>query len=194
MQLPRRRSNADRSSQTREALLETARRLFIEKGYEATSTPEIVAAAGLTRGALYHHFVDKLALYRGVVEAEAARVSAAITGSSGNGSPRDALAAGAAAYLEAMAEGGRTHLLLVEAPAVLGSAAVETIDAGTSRATLIEGLAAALPASPSGEVAALAELASAGFDRAAIAIAAGADPQLMLAALLRIIDGLIATE
>lgn len=59
------RQQADR---TREQLLETARRLFIEKGYAATPLEEVVAQAGMTRGALYHHFKDKRALFDAVVE------------------------------------------------------------------------------------------------------------------------------
>ena len=68
-----RRSNADRRAQTRQALLETARPLFAEKGFAATGTPEVVAQAGVTRGALYHHFADKAALFEAVIEADGVR-------------------------------------------------------------------------------------------------------------------------
>ena len=63
------RTNRDRTERTRAALLQAARALFVAKGYADTSTPEIVAAAGITRGALYHHFDDKRALFRAVVAA-----------------------------------------------------------------------------------------------------------------------------
>src|SRR4051794_40201517 len=60
---------AARAGATREALVTAARRLFVAKGYHATGTEEIVAAAGVgTRGALYHHFADKQALFRAVFE------------------------------------------------------------------------------------------------------------------------------
>ena len=77
-EIKERRSNADRSSSTRKRVLEAAKTLFITKGYAATGTPEIVAQAGVTRGALYHHFEDKRALYLALVEAESAAVAAEI--------------------------------------------------------------------------------------------------------------------
>ena len=70
-----RRSNSNRSQETCSALLGVARRLFIEKGYAATGTPEVVEQAGVTRGALYHHFKDKQALFQAVAEAEAAQIA-----------------------------------------------------------------------------------------------------------------------
>ena len=53
---------------TRNALIEAARGLFSERGYAGVSTEEIVQAAGVTRGALYHHFRDKQDLFTAVVE------------------------------------------------------------------------------------------------------------------------------
>ena len=76
MQEDGRRSNQDRTLRTRAALIAAARRLFVAKGYADTGTPELVAEAGVTRGALYHHFVDKQALFGGVVEAENAEAAA----------------------------------------------------------------------------------------------------------------------
>ena len=97
------RSNRDRTEKTRTALMQAARALFVDKGYAETSTPEIVAAAGITRGALYHHFEDKRALFRAVVTDEALAVASAIELETPDGlQPVEALLKGSVAYLDAM--------------------------------------------------------------------------------------------
>jgi len=60
---------------TRQALVDAARTLFTEQGYAATGTEEIVAAARVTRGALYHHFHDKSDLFHAVMEQIAREVA-----------------------------------------------------------------------------------------------------------------------
>lgn len=192
-----RRSNLQRSAEMRGRLLAAARRLFAENGYAATSTPEIVAAADVTRGALYHHFQDKQALFRAVVEDEAAAVATEIEASSaGMSSAREALLAGAKTYLAAMQVAGRTRLLLLEGPAVLGRNAMDALDARHAARTLREGLAAA---AISGEIEklpqeALASLLSALFDRAALAIDGGLDPADLLQVIEAILTGLAARQ
>lgn len=179
MQEAGRRSNKDRSDTTRAALIAAGRKLFVSRGYAETGTPELVAEAGVTRGALYHHFADKRALFRAVVEVESAAVAREIESAARPGlAPLKALSRGGAAFLEAMREPGRTQLLLIDAAAVLGREELDAIDARHGGRTLREGLAAAIQAGalPKLPLAATAQLLGAAYDRAALAIAAGAEP------------------
>lgn len=187
-----RRSNKDRSETMRQALMDAARTLFIEKGYADTATPEIVATAGVTRGALYHHFEDKRALFRAVIEREAEDVAGEIEASSPSGSsPREAILAGTRAYFDAMARPGRTRLLLLDGPAVLGMDLTRAIDSETAEASLKVGLATLLKGTRNSDKAAmLAVLLSAAFDRAALAIEAGAERRSCEEAIAALIDGL----
>jgi len=169
-----RRTQAERREQTRRALLSAARRLFAEHGYAGTSTPEIVAAAGVTRGALYHHYADKLALFAAVVEEEHLLMAMAINAAAASDDepgPIKALMAGCDAFLDAMQDPGRRRILLVDAPAVLGRDAVDAIDARHGMETLICGLRDAMDAGVIRKlpVETLAHLFGALFDRAALA-------------------------
>lgn len=179
------RSNRERTEATRHALIEAARALFVGSGYAATSTPQVCAAAGITRGALYHHFADKRDLFRAVLLREAQAVTADIEAATpADLPPREALVAGSQAYLDAMTVPGRTRLLLVEGPAVLGPVEILAMDESNAASTLRQGLAAVLPGHKLLPVDALARLLSAAFDRAALEIDAGADAREVRAAML----------
>ncbi len=186
------RSNSERTRMTRQALIEAARRLFVEKGYAETATPDIVAAAGVTRGALYHHFEDKRALFRAVAEQEAAAVSADIERQAMTArTARDALLFGARAYFDAMQVEGRTRLLLLDAPAVLGAAEAAGLDAREAESALRAGLGDYLRGTEAEALLTpLTGLLSAAFDRAALAIEAGEDRAAQEAAIALVIDGL----
>ncbi len=188
-----RRSNRARTEATRRDLIAAARKLFTEKSYAETSTPEIVSAAGVTRGALYHHFADKQALFEAVVEQEAQEVAAEIE----NASPpsltaRDALMSGSDAYLKAMRAPGRTRLLLLDGPAVLGRTVMDGIDNRHGNRTLRDGLVAAMRSGWMKTLPpdAMTGLLAAAFDRAALAIDAGANPRDYRAVLEALLDGL----
>lgn len=175
------RSNKDRTEATRSALLNAARTLFSEKGYAETSTPEIVKAAGVTRGALYHHFEDKLALFHAVIIEEYKSVADEITKSAGTEQMTavDALKQGSRGYLNAMADKGRVRIMLRDGPAVLGQTELDKIDRETSADTLRLGLSTAMEA---GEIKrlpinSLTVQLSALFDRAALAVSEGDDPK-----------------
>ncbi|WP_047309248.1 TetR/AcrR family transcriptional regulator [Rhodopseudomonas palustris] len=192
MKATKRRTNPERSSATQAALIAAARQAFVARGYADTSTPDLVEAAGVTRGALYHHFADKQALFRAVVEAESAAVAAEVEAGAAEGSSIAALISGGEAYLDAMAAPGRTRLLLIDAPAVLGRAEADAIDARHGVGTLRDGLQAAVEA---GAIAPIpidtaAKLLGAAFDRAALEIAHGGDRGDCLAVLRALIEGL----
>ncbi|TWG92749.1 TetR family transcriptional regulator [Mesorhizobium sp. J18] len=187
------RTNVERTEATRTALIEAARKLFVEKSYAETGTPEIVAAAGVTRGALYHHFADKQALFLAVVEQESARVAEEIEKASvGSFSPREQLVAGGTAFLDAMAKDGRTRLLLLDGPAILGRAVMDEIDGRHGNRTLREGLVGAMRAGAIRKlpVEPLTALLAAAFDRTALSIEAGGDPTAYREVLAALIDGL----
>ena len=190
---PERRSNRERTEATRGDLIAAARKLFTEKSYAETSTPEIVAAAGVTRGAHYHHFEDKQALFRAVVEHEAELVAAEIERAAPDTLPaRKALIAGGEAFIKAMATPGRTRLLLLDGPAVLGRAEMDAIDARHGARTLRAGIAFAMRDGVMKRLSldAATALVSSAFDRAALAIDAGAPAEDYRKALAALIEGL----
>ena len=183
------RTNRERTETTRLALIEAARALFVSKGYGDTSTPEIAAAAGITRGALYHHFADKRDLFRQVLLREAEAVAAGIEAAAPEQlTPRKALVNGSEAYLSAMTVPGRTRLLLIDGPAVLGLAEIMAMDDATSANSLRQGLARAGMGKGEVSIDALARLLSAAFDRAALEIDAGADAKDIRAAMLWLLE------
>ena len=188
-------TNAERTARTRAQLLAAARAPFVEKGYAATGTPEIAARAGLTRGALYHNFADKRALFAAVIEAENAAVAEAVEAAAPAGGAREALRRGAEAYLEAMRAPGRGQLLLVEAPAALAEGA-RASDARHGLRTLREGLAAAMAegAVPPLPLDALTEVLGAAFDGAALAALRGRPAAEVRVAMLALIDALTAAR
>jgi AcrR family transcriptional regulator len=119
-----RRTQAERAAETREALIGAARPLFAEHGFSEVALETIVRAAGVTRGALYHHFADKTELFAAVferVEGEvAARMGDAIS-AAGETDPLEVMKLGAGFWLDACSDPEVQRIVLVDAPAVLGS-------------------------------------------------------------------------
>lgn len=169
-----RKTQEERREGTRRALIAAARRQFAESGYAATNTPAIAAAAGVTRGALYHHFADKQALFEAVVEEEHALLALAINAAAeaeDEPGPVRALIEGGDAYLAAMQDSGRRRILLIDAPAVIEREKLDAINARFGLKTLLEGVGAAVEAGAIRDlpVMPLAQLLDALFDRAALA-------------------------
>lgn len=189
------RTNRERTETTRLALIEAARALFVSKGYGDTSTPEIAVAAGITRGALYHHFTDKRDLFRQVLVRESEAVAADIEAATPEQlAPREALLEGSEAYLNAMTVPGRTRLLLIDGPAVLGMAAIMAMDDANAARSLRQGLAEAGMGRGEVSLDALSQLLSAAFDRAALEIEAGADAAEVRAAMRWLLQQALGPE
>ncbi len=125
-----RRTQAERSAATQDALRAAARRLWGERGYGEVSTPEIAEAAGVTRGAMYHQFPDKTALFTSVLEAVETDVMnrlAATVAATGPKTPADALHAAADAWIDIASEPEVRRLVLLDARNVLGWAGFREI-------------------------------------------------------------------
>jgi AcrR family transcriptional regulator len=118
-----RRTQAERAAETREALIAAARPLFAAQGFGEVALETIVRAAGVTRGALYHHFADKTELFAAVYERVdgdmAARMGEVITASNET-DPVEIMRLGAGYWLDACADPEVHRIVLVDAPAVLG--------------------------------------------------------------------------
>jgi AcrR family transcriptional regulator len=118
-----RRTQADRSAATRDALVAAARRLFAVQGFAEVPTDAIVAAAGVTRGALYHQFADKTALFDAVmeaVEADIARRLADGVAAAGISDPVEALRHAVRTWLYICVEPEIHRIALIDGPSVLG--------------------------------------------------------------------------
>jgi AcrR family transcriptional regulator len=121
------RRKAEHKADTREALVTAGRTLFAERGYAATGTEDIVAAARLTRGALYHHFSDKADLFRAVMERSARDMAEHLieteTARAVAHPEQDAwtmLRLGFQSFLDACSDTDFQRIVLIEGPAVLG--------------------------------------------------------------------------
>lgn len=115
-----RRSNQERSAHTRHVLVSAARQLFEERGYAATAISDVVSLAGVTRGALYHHFPTKQALFDAVIVDIQDELAADVDRASNKAEdPWDRFVAGWLIAVENAPSPGIRRLML-EAPAVLG--------------------------------------------------------------------------
>jgi AcrR family transcriptional regulator len=106
---------------TRAVLIDVATGLFATDGYEATAIPAVLGAAGVSRGALYHHFKSKEALFEAVLQAVEAQATLKVTRAArGATDPLDGLRRGCAAYLAMCRDPVVRRISLIDAPAVVG--------------------------------------------------------------------------
>ena len=121
---------AEEAAETRKAILAAARALFAERGYAGVATDDIVEAASVTRGALYHHYRDKRDLFRAVHEGLEQGLVEEITAQiAGIEDPIELLQAATRAFLDACTDPAMIQIALVDAPNVLGWSEWREIDA-----------------------------------------------------------------
>lgn len=188
-------TKAAQSEATRGRLLAAARQLFGERGYAAVGTEEVVRAAGVTRGALYHQFADKQALFRAVFEELEQEVIATSAERMADhaGDMVAAFKAGCRGWLEACASPLAERIILLDAPAVLGwdlwREIGETHGLGVVKASLEHGMASgALRRAP---LEPLAHVMVGALDEAALYVARAEDRARALTETAEIIDRLI---
>jgi AcrR family transcriptional regulator len=122
---------------TRGQLIEVATRLFAEHGYEGTSIEAVLSAAGVSRGALYHHFAGKEALFEAVVSAVSDQVTMELTEAvRGCVDPLDAMRTAAIAWIGLAADPVIQRVVLVDAPSVLGWDRWRAMDDGRTLGTM----------------------------------------------------------
>jgi AcrR family transcriptional regulator len=193
----RRRTQAERSSATRAALLGAARRLFAEKGFAGTGREEIVEAAGVTRGALYHHFESKEGLFRAVFEALESEIVARVADAAlVSPDPMQQLRLGSHAFLDTAMDPAVRRVVLLDGPSVLDVAVRRTISDAYGlgmvrevlRAVMAAGTIERQPLEP------LAHILLAALHEAALYVAQADDPMAARAEVAvtvdRLLDGL----
>ena len=169
-------TQVERRTATRQALLAAARELFTEKGFAATGREEIAERAGVTRGALYHHFASKQEAFEAVARELEAELEARIVAEARKGgSPFEQLRRCSKAYLDACADPSIVRILATETPAVLGADVVRAMNESTCRA-LVEPVLRRHGNVP-GDVAIAAQLLLGMWNEAAAIIAASANPK-----------------
>ncbi|MBV8159634.1 MAG: TetR/AcrR family transcriptional regulator, partial [Acidimicrobiia bacterium] len=176
-----------------------ARELFTERGYAGVGTEEIVQRAGVTRGALYHHFAGKAELFRAVYERLEQRVVARVEEAvAGLTDPLAVLQRGADAFLDACLEPAVQRVVLLEGPAVLGWKTWHQIDMayGLGLVTAVLEVAVQTGAIAPAPVEPLAHILLGGLNEGAMLMAGSPDPEDARRrtgeALRLVIDGLAA--
>jgi AcrR family transcriptional regulator len=191
---PVRRTQGERSEATRGELVAAARRLFAERGYAGVGTEEIVRAAGVTRGALYHHFAGKPQLFEAVYEQVERELTEKIANAALGGSdPMAALRLGTEMFLDACLEPEVQRIALLDAPAVLGWERWREIAAEQGLGLVEAALGAAMEA---GQIARqplrpLAHVMMGALDEAAMLVARAEDTKRARAEVEEILNGIL---
>jgi AcrR family transcriptional regulator len=194
---PVEKSRRDENTEaTRQALLTAGRDIFAREGFQAAGMEAISRAARVTRGAFYHHFEDKKALFDAVVVAMQAEVAQRVERAART-QPKiwDRLRAGIDAYLDACLEPDYGRIVIQEAPAILGARRYRDIEEAYPLALLIATMKALRR---DGEIAfedtdLLGRMIDAMICRVALMLPEAADPKKLRKNTLRLIDNLMSS-
>ena len=130
-----------RAEETRSRLLGAARELFTEHGYAHTTTEQLVQRAGVTRGALYHHFESKLAIFDALlIELEQGFIATVRRIASPDAPAWTNLVTGCHAFLDSCLRPDVQRLALIDGPAVLGPARWREIEDQYALVPVLNGL------------------------------------------------------
>jgi AcrR family transcriptional regulator len=185
---------ARQAEATRNLLIAVAREHFTEQGYPATSIDDIIQQAGVARGALYHHFAGKEALFRAVYEeVEGEVVARVMAAAASETSPWDALRAGLSTFLDACLEPAFRRIVVLDSVSVLQSQVLEVSTDPVELPMLRTVLTPLLGTTTFGGMAidALAYVALGGLYGASLFIARAADPRAARAQVDIVLDTLI---
>lgn len=174
------RTKAQQREETTAALIAAARELFAARGYAAVGTEEIVRQAGVTRGALYHHFRrGKEELFRAVlVQVSAETMRAVAERASQAGDPWEELVTGIDAFLDVCTTTDVQQIVLIDGPSVLGWDVWRAIDADHGLGLLESAVQAAMDDGEllPGSARAVAQVLLGALDEAAMVVARADDP------------------
>ncbi len=142
-----RRTQAERTEATTQELVATAHTLFAERGFVGTSIEDMVVAAGVTRGALYHHFTSKTDLFRAACALEMQRLAQVyVEAGARRRDPWKRLEVGCLAFVDACREPGVQQIVFLDSPAVLGWEGTRELQQQHVIALLEDGLREAISA------------------------------------------------
>jgi AcrR family transcriptional regulator len=186
---------ARQAEATRSLLITVARENFTEHGYAATSIDDIIQQAGVARGALYHHFAGKEALFRAVYQTVENEVVARVMKAAGSQtSPWDAVRAGLSAFLDGCLEPSFRRIVVLDSVSVLQSEVLEVGIDPHELPMLRTVLTPLLGTTTFGGIAidALAHVALGGLYGASLYIARASDPPAARAQVEVVLDTLVS--
>ncbi|GII57194.1 TetR family transcriptional regulator [Planotetraspora thailandica] len=189
-----RRRQAERSQATTAELVEAAAKSFGRDGYAAVSIDEVAAAAGVTKGAVYHHFAGKTALFAAVfTRAQEQLAERLVAEASGARDGWEAVRLGAHAFLRACMDPAVRQIIVLDGPAVLGRDAVREIEDEHVTALLTAGLRRAERDGGlrPGDAALRGRLLLGALCEAALVLARSAEPEREFAAVAAEVDMLL---